>query len=98
MIPDERSTVLYLAIETWQPGRAREVYSWFDENGRGLPDDVTVVGSWIDHDLRRCWQVMDADDPEVFDTWRAHWQHLMEIEVIPVRSGAETAAVVRGGG
>jgi hypothetical protein len=98
MIPDERRAVLYLAIETWQPGRASDVYAWFDAHGRGLPNDVTVVGSWIDHDLRRCWQVMDTDDPAVFDAWRDHWAHLMDIEVIPVRSGTDTAALVRAGG
>ena len=82
---------LILAIERWRPGAAAAIYTRFRESGRGLPDTVTVHGSWVDSSLSRCWQVMDAPSAADLEAWIAHWSDLMEIETVPVVTGAEAA-------
>ena len=82
---------LILVIEHWRPGTAAAIYKRFRETGRGLPDTVTVHGSWVDSSLSTCWQIMDAPSSEEMEVWTTHWSDLMEIEVVPVITGAEAA-------
>jgi hypothetical protein len=45
-------------------------------------------------DLRRCYQVMECDDPALLDAWIARWADLVEFEVHPVLASADAAALV----
>jgi hypothetical protein len=82
---------LILAIEHWRPGAATAIYQRFRETGRGLPDTVTVYGSWVDPSLSTCWQIMDAPSAHELAEWKERWSDLMEIETVPVITGAEAA-------
>ena len=59
-----------------------------------LPDGLHYVDSWIvdDERLDRCYQLMETDDPSLFDEWLSHWSDLGEFEVIPVIDSAAAAA------
>ena len=46
--------------------------------------------------MGRCFQLMEADRPELFAAWIAEWDDLMEFEVVPVISSSEAAAVALG--
>ena len=35
------------------------------------PDGLVYVGSWIEANFDRCFQLMEADDPSLFDEWFA---------------------------
>jgi hypothetical protein len=37
----------------------------------------------------RCFQLMECDDPHLFQQWSAHWQDLVEFEIVPVLSSME---------
>jgi len=52
------------------------------------------VTSWVTTDLRRCYQVMDTEDPKLLDEWIGRWADLAEFEVFPVVTSAEAAARV----
>ena len=41
--------------------------------------------------MHRCFQVMETDDPALFDEWTAAWSDLATFEIIPVISSAEAA-------
>ena len=58
-----------------------------------LPDGLRYVDSWVVDDVAmdRCFQLMEADDPALFDEWIARWSDLTEFEVYPVLSSAEAA-------
>jgi len=82
-----------MVIETF-PGTAAEVYARAAERGRMLPDGLEYVDSWVDTNLGRCFQLMETDDPSLFDRWIERWSDLGSFEVVAVISSAEAAALV----
>ena len=77
-------------------GGAGPVYERAAERGRLLPDGLEYVDSWVDKQLHRCFQLMETDDPSLFDVWTARWNDLAEFEVVPVLSSAEASKRVLG--
>jgi len=69
------------------------VYRRAAEQGRMLPDGLRYVDSWIvaDDRLDTCFQLMEADDPSLFEVWRERWADLGTFEVYPVVDSAEAA-------
>jgi Protein of unknown function (DUF3303) len=72
------------------------VYQRLAERGRMMPEGLVYVDSWIDEtDRSRCFQLMETDDPALFDEWTSNWNDLMEYEIVPVISSAEAAERAR---
>jgi uncharacterized protein DUF3303 len=59
-----------------------------------VPDGIEYRGSWVTADLRRCYQVMETNDPRLLDQWIANWSDITEFEVIPVVTSPEALAAV----
>jgi hypothetical protein len=87
---------LVLAIEHWRADAAPAIYAKFAAEGRGLPDSVTVLGSWTDPELTTCWQIMEGATADDLAAWREHWSEFMDIEIVPVVTGAEARALAEG--
>jgi len=81
----------YLVIERFKDARA--IYQRLRDRGRLMPDGLVYLNSWISTDLGRCFQLMEADDADLFESWISNWDDLMEIEVVPVVSSAEASAL-----
>jgi len=86
--------MLYMVIETFRNGDPVPVYRRFRERGRLTSAGLDYVTSWVTTDLRRCYQVMDTEDPKLLDEWIGRWADLAEFEVFPVVTSAEAAARV----
>jgi uncharacterized protein DUF3303 len=86
--------MLYLVVEHFRGGDALPVYRRFRDQGRLAPDGLKYVSSWVTQDLRRCFQIMECDDPSLLEQWMAHWKDLTEFEVIPVMTSADAVATV----
>ena len=84
----------YVIIEHFRNGDAVSVYRRFRERGRMAPDGLRYVSSWVSQDFRRCYQVMECDDPALLDAWMAHWRDLIDFEIIPAMTSAEAAATI----
>lgn len=84
----------FLVIETFRGSDPRPVYRRFAEQGRLAPPGLSYLASWVTADLRRCYQVMECDEPALLESWMAHWRDLVEFEVLPVVTSAEAAAAV----
>lgn len=81
----------YLVIERFIEG-PEPVYARASQRGRLLPPGLVYLDSWVDgSSLDRCFQLMETDDPSLFDEWIAHWQDLAEFEIVPVIDSAEAA-------
>jgi hypothetical protein len=80
-----------MVVETFRHG-ARPVYARAAERGRMLPEGLEYIESWVSDDLHRCWQLMEADDPSLFDEWISRWDDLADFEVVAVVSSAEAAS------
>lgn len=86
----------YMVIETFTKG-PRPIYERAARQGRMLPEGLLYIDSWIDaNDLSRCWQLMETDDPALFDEWFSHWSDLGTIEVVQVIGSAEASKRVLG--
>ena len=76
--------MLYMIIEHFRNGDPLPVYRRFRDRGRLAPDGLRYVSSWVTHDMRRCYQVMECDDVALLDEWMANWRDITDFEVIPV--------------
>jgi uncharacterized protein DUF3303 len=81
----------YMVIETFTRG-ARPVYERARDRGRMLPEGLEYVESWVMEGLGGCFQLMETDDPALFDTWTAQWADVAEFEIMPVLASADAAA------
>ena len=86
-----------MVVEHFKNGDAAPVYQRFRERGRLAPEGLTYVNSWVDATLQRCFQLMETDDPTLFDVWIANWSDLVDFEVYPVITSADAAAATRPG-
>lgn len=88
--------MLYMVVEKFKPGAGAEIYRRARERGRQLPAGLEYIDSWVDVEFSTCFQLMRTDDPALFAVWIRAWSDLTDFEVIPVRTSAEAAALMRG--
>ena len=81
--------MLYLVIETFHNANTTSIAERFKSQGRMLPDGLTYQSSWIDPRNARCYQIMEAQDPSLLDTWIKNWADLIDFEIIPVQTSAD---------
>ena len=86
-----------MVVERFHEGAAPEIYRRADQQGRQIPEGLRYVSSWVDLEFRRCFQLMESDDPALFSLWIRRWSDLVDFEVIPVRSSADAAAIMKAG-
>ena len=82
---------LYMVIEHFKDGDAVPVYRRFRDRGRMAPEGLSYVTSWVDHDLARCYQVMETSDRALLDRWMANGKDIVDFEVHPVMTSKEAA-------
>ncbi len=73
---------------------APAIYRRFREQGRMMPEGLEYVSSWIDVDMKTCWQLMRTEDEALFQHWTVNWKDLMDLEIIPVRTSAEVRELI----
>lgn len=87
--------MLFMVIETFRDNDMMPVYRRLREAGRGLPDGLEYVDSWVTPDFARCFQLMRCDDAALFQHWVLHWRGTgASFEVVPVVPAAATRAAV----
>jgi Protein of unknown function (DUF3303) len=84
--------MLYIVIEQLKDPPA--IYRRLREKGRMMPDGLNYISSWIDTELKVCYQLMETEDPALFLGWTENWDDLMEFKIVPVRTSADTAAIL----
>jgi hypothetical protein len=86
--------MLFMVVERFKNRDAEAVYQRLRERGRMMPDGLRWVGSWIEANLDRCFQLMECDDARLFQDWILHWRDLMDFEITPVVPSEEMVAVI----
>ena len=87
--------MLYMVVERFKEGAAPGIYERFREKGRMMPEGLEYISSWIDVDLKICYQLMRTEDASLFPRWIENWNDLVEFEIVPVRTSAETVQIVK---
>jgi len=81
--------MLYMVLEYFKNDDALPIYRRFRDKGRMMPEGLSYVASWIDEDMRRCFQVMETDDENLLKEWIAEWEDIVDFEYFPVITSAE---------
>ena len=82
--------MLFMVIERFKNRDAVAVYRRAQTQGRITPDGLKYVGSWVEANFDRCFQLMECDDPGLFQQWVLAWRDLIEFEIVPVVPSKET--------
>jgi len=85
------SKTLYMVVEHFNNNDAVPVYRRFRDKGRMAPEGLVYVSSWVDHQLERCYQLMETHDRALLDEWIARWGDLVDFEVYPVMTSKDAA-------
>ena len=86
--------MLFMVIEKFKNKDALAVYRRSRERGRMMPDGLNYVASWIEANFDRCFQLMECDDPRLFQQWVIQWHDLMDFEIVPVVSSKDTMETI----
>jgi hypothetical protein len=82
-----------MVIEKFKPGKIDEVYERFNEKGRMLPVGIKYIDSWLSIDRTKCFQLMEADNLELFAQWISIWNDLIDFEIITVEDSPTKATL-----
>lgn len=86
--------MLFMVIEHFRNRDAKAIYTRFQEQGRMAPEGLTYVGSWIEANFDRCFQLMSCDDARLLQDWILNWGDLADFEIVPVVPSKETSEIV----
>lgn len=86
--------MLFMVIERFKGRDAKTVYARFRDKGRMAPDGLTYIGSWIETNFDRCFQLMECDDARLLQDWIINWADLTDFEIVPVVPSKDTAEIV----
>jgi hypothetical protein len=87
--------MLFMVIERFADNDMVPIYRRVREHGRGLPDGLEYVDSWVEPNFARCFQLMRCDDLRLFQEWALHWRGCgATLEIVPVVPSKETMEVV----
>ena len=89
--------MLFMVVERFRDNDMVPIYRHLAEHGRGLPEGLTYVDSWVAADFSRCFQLMECADAALFQRWVAHWRGTgATFEIVPVTKSAEARAAAEG--
>ncbi len=81
--------MLFMVIERFKNGDPRPVGERFKHSGRMLPEGVGYHASWADSAGARCFQIMEAPNPELLNVWASRWDDLLDFEIVPVLASGD---------
>jgi hypothetical protein len=84
-----------MVVERFKQRDAVAVYRRFRDRGRLMPDGLRYVSSWVETNWDRCFQLMECEDPALFDQWIAQWADLIEFEVVAVIPSKDAVAAMQ---
>ena len=74
----------YMVIEHFFPNCKGKIYERFSKSGRMLPDGLIYIDSWLENEGDRCFQLMETEDPKLFESWTKNWGDLASFEIIEI--------------
>lgn len=86
--------MLFMVVERFKNRDAKAVYRRFRDQGRGTPEGLKYINSWIEANFDRCFQLMECNDVRLLQQWVAFWSDLIEFEIVPVGPSSETREAI----
>src|SRR5260370_6890150 len=83
--------MVFMVIERFKDRDPIPVCKRVRDAGIKFPEGLTYVGSWIEPNFDRCFQLMECDDLRLLQEWILNCQGLgMTFAIVPVVPGKET--------
>ena len=86
--------MLFMVIERFRDRDPIPVYRRVRDEGVKFPDGLKYLGSWIEPNFDRCFQLMECDDARLLQEWILSWGDLADFEITPVVPSNETRELV----
>ena len=87
--------MLFMVIERFKNQDPIPVYRRVRDPGIKFPDGLKYVGSWIEPNFDRCFQLMECDDLRLLQEWVLRCRGTgVTFEIVPVVPSDETRQVV----
>ena len=86
--------MLFMIIERFRNQDPAPIYARFRDHGRGNPEGLKYIDSWIEPNFDRCFQLMECEDLRLLEEWILKWRDLVSFEVVPVLPSKDTKATV----
>jgi hypothetical protein len=86
--------MLFMIIERFRDCDPKPIYRHLRDKGRGLPEGLKYIDSWIEPNFDRCFQLMECDDARLLQEWILHWGDLADFEIVPVVPSKQTRELV----
>lgn len=87
--------MLFMIIERFPNQDAVPAYRRVRDSGRSLPEGLSYVGSWVEPNFDRCFQLMECDDLRLLQEWVLSWRGFgITFEIVPVVPSQETREVI----
>jgi uncharacterized protein DUF3303 len=87
--------MLFMVIERFDDNDMVPAYQRLRDRGRGLPEGLEYVDSWVEVNFSRCFQLMRCDDLRPLQAWILEWRGSgVTFEIVPVVTSAEARALV----
>lgn len=87
--------MLFMIIERFRDNDMLPIYKQVRDGGRMLPEGLKYIGSWVEPNFSRCFQLMECDDLRLLQEWTLQWRGFgVTFEIVPVVSSQETREVV----
>lgn len=83
--------MLYMIVEHFKDDDPKPIYQRFRDKGRLAPENLEYISSWVDTDLKTCFQLMKTDDKKLIDEWIENWKDIVDFEVFPVMTSEEAS-------
>src|SRR5947208_6298879 len=94
-LPSKGGRMLFMVIERFEGNNMLPVYERVEEMGRGLPEGLKYINSWIEPNFARCFQLMECEDLTLLQQWVLHWRGTgITFEFAPVVESRQTSEVV----
>src|ERR1700744_2039739 len=86
--------MLFMVIERFRDDDMVPVYERLRDAGRGMPEGLEFLGSWVEPSFARCFQLMRCDDAALLQQWVLHWRGVgATFEIVPVLTGQGPRAI-----
>ena len=88
--------MLFMVVERFDGNDMLPVYERMRDRGRGLPEGLDYIASWVESNFGRCFQLMECDDLRLLQQWVLHWRGAgVTFEIVPVVESAQTSEVIK---
>jgi hypothetical protein len=84
--------MLFRVIEHFKNRDAATISQRYKKKGRMAPEGLRYISSWVEPNFDRCFQLMECDEPQLFEQWISNWSDIAEFEIVEVITSKEALA------